>query len=409
MKNCIIAQSGGPTVAINASLAGVIEESITAKAYDTVYGSLHGIMGVLNNDLINLTEKVEEDPHFLDTLKITPAMYLGSCRFKMPSAEEKPQVYEQIFTFFEEKEITGFYYIGGNDSMDTVLQLSAYAQSHGKKVSIMGVPKTIDNDLCHTDHTPGFGSAAKYIACTMSEIAYDTSIYPVPSVTIAEIMGRDAGWLTAATALASTSYGLGVDLIYLPEVAFDRNQFVADVTSVLKSKKNVLIAISEGIRDENNEYISASTATTDSFGHSQLSGAGKALEYLIADRLGIKVRSIEINLPQRCAAHLSSATDLAESAELGKIAVKKAMQCVTGHMSVIQRTANTPYTVTYDTANIAEIANQVKNVPRSYINQAGNYVTEEMLTYLRPLIAGEPKVEYKDGLPQFAPLNHLYK
>lgn len=409
MKNCIIAQSGGPTVAINASLAGVIEESINAKAYDTVYGSLHGIMGVLNNDIIDLTEKVTEDPHFLDKLTITPAMYLGSCRYKMPSSLDKPEVYEQIFSFFEEKEITGFYYIGGNDSMDTVLQLSAYAKAHNKAISIMGVPKTIDNDLCHTDHTPGFGSAAKYIACTMTEIAYDTSIYPVQSVTIAEIMGRDAGWLTAAAALATTPYGLGVDLIYLPEVAFNKNQFVADVTSVLEKKRNVVIAISEGIRDENGEYISVSTATTDSFGHSQLSGAGKALEYLIADRLGVKVRSIEINLPQRCAAHLSSATDLTESAELGKTAVRKAMAGVTGHMSVITRTADAPYTVSYDTADIAEIANEVKNVPRSFINEAGNYVTEDMLTYLRPLIVGEPNVSYQDGLPQFATLEHLYK
>lgn len=409
MKNCIIAQSGGPTVAINASLAGVIEESISSNAYDIVYGSLHGIMGVLNNDIIDLTEKVNEDSNFLETLKITPAMYLGSCRYKMPSADQHPEIYEQIFDFFQQRDIVGFYYIGGNDSMDTVLQLSSYAKAHNKPVTIMGVPKTIDNDLCHTDHTPGFGSAAKYIASTMKEIAYDTSIYPVSSVTIAEIMGRDAGWLTAAAALANTPYGLGVDLIYLPEVPFDREQFIADVSSVLEKKKHVLIAISEGIRDAQGEYISASTATTDSFGHSQLSGAGKALEYLIADRLGIKVRSIEINLPQRCAAHLSSETDLTESAELGKTAVKKAMQGVTGHMSVIKRTSHTPYEVIYDTASIAEIANEVKNVPRSFINKEGNFVTEEMLTYLRPLIVGEPKVSYQDGLPQYASLEHLYR
>ena len=409
MKNCIIAQSGGPTVAINASLAGVIEESISSNAYDIVYGSLHGIMGVLNNDIINLTEKVNEDSNFLETLKITPAMYLGSCRYKMPSADQHPEIYEQIFDFFQQRDIVGFYYIGGNDSMDTVLQLSTYAKAHNKPVTIMGVPKTIDNDLCHTDHTPGFGSAAKYIASTMKEIAYDTSIYPVSSVTIAEIMGRDAGWLTAAAALANSSYGLGVDLIYLPEVPFDREQFITDVSSVLEKKKNVLIAISEGIRDAQGEYISASTATTDSFGHSQLSGAGKALEYLIADRLGIKVRSIEINLPQRCAAHLSSETDLTESAELGRTAVKKAMQGVTGHMSVIKRTSHTPYEVIYDTASIAEIANEVKNVPRSFINKEGNYVTEEMLTYLRPLIVGEPKVSYQNGLPQYASLEHLYR
>ena len=409
MKNCIIAQSGGPTVAINASLAGVVEECITSHAYDTVYGSLRGIMGVLNNDIIDLTEKVTKDNHFLDTLKITPAMYLGSCRYKMPSAEEKPEIYEQIFSFFEEKEIKGFFYIGGNDSMDTVLQLSKYAKAHNKDVTIMGIPKTIDNDLCHTDHTPGFGSAAKYIAATLTEIAYDISIYPVKSVTIVEIMGRDAGWLTAAAALARTEYGLGVDLIYLPEVAFDREQFVADVAAVMEKKNNVLVAISEGIRDKCGQYISASTASTDSFGHSQLSGAGKALEYLIADRLGTKVRSIEINLPQRCAAHLSSATDLEESAELGRTAVRNALKGVTGHMSVITRTSDAPYTVAYDVANIAEIANEVRNVPRSFINEAGNDVTAEMLTYLRPLIVGEPTITYKDGIPQYASFQHLYR
>ncbi len=408
MRNCIVAQSGGPTVAINASLAGVISESIDSGKYDNVYGSLHGILGILNDDIIDLTERSKADSRFLDTLKITPAMYLGSCRYKLPKVADDPTTYEKIFTYFEIHEIVGFYYIGGNDSMDTVLQLSDYAKAHNKNVTIMGVPKTIDNDLCHTDHTPGFGSAAKYIATAMKEIAYDTSIYPIQSVTIVEIMGRDAGWLTAAASLAKSSYGLGPDLVYLPEVAFDKNQFVEDVTTLLKTKHNVLIAISEGIRDEHGEYISASTATTDSFGHSQLSGAGKALEYLIADRLGVKVRSIEINLPQRCASHICSATDIEESVILGRTAVKKALDGVTGHMTVITRTSNVPYTVAYSTEDISSIANAVKNVPRSFINKAGNNVTDEMIAYLKPLIQGEPQITYEEGLPTYLSLEHLY-
>lgn len=408
MKNCIIAQSGGPTVAINASLAGVIEECLDKNAYDHIYGSLHGITGILDDHIIDLGEKVKNDTLFIDHLKHTPAMYLGSCRYKLPSLDKDASVYEKIFDYFEENEIVGFYYIGGNDSMDTVLQLSKYAKAHNKDVTIMGVPKTIDNDLCHTDHTPGFGSAAKYIATVMKEIAYDTSIYPVPSVTIVEIMGRDAGWLTAASALAKTSYGLGPDFIYLPEVSFDKELFLEDVKEKIKTKRNILIAISEGIHDADGNYISASGTATDSFGHFQLSGAGKALEYLIADEMGVKVRSVEINLPQRCAAHLSSATDLCESAQLGRTSVRAALEGHTGEMSVLRRCSDAPYQVEYSTEAIEKIANEVKNVPRDFINEQGNDVTEKMLTYLRPLIQGEPAITYKDGMPEFASLSHLY-
>ncbi len=407
MKNCIVAQSGGPTVAINASLAGVIEQAASSGQYDKIYGSLHGILGILNDDIIDLSARLSDDT-FLEALQITPAMYLGSCRYKLPKAYDDADTYEKIFSYFERHDIVSFFYIGGNDSMDTVLQLSRYASEHNKNVTIMGVPKTIDNDLCLTDHTPGFGSAAKYIATTMTEIAYDTSIYPLKSVTIVEIMGRDAGWLTAAAALAQTTYGLGPDFIYLPEVPFDTEQFLSDVTEKLNTKPNVLIAISEGIRDKEGAYISASSTTTDSFGHSQLSGAGKTLEHLIAHRLGVKVRSIELNLPQRCAAHLSSMTDITESVELGRAAVSYALQGATGQMSTIKRMSDEPYHVCYQAEKIELIANAVKSVPRNYINEAGNNVTEEMIQYLQPLIVGEPNVTYKDGIPQYLPLNHLY-
>ncbi|MCR5453268.1 MAG: 6-phosphofructokinase [Lachnospiraceae bacterium] len=409
MGNCIVAQSGGPTVAINASLAGVIEEAASSKQYDIIYGSLNGITGILNDHIINLSEKMDTIPDFLGTLKVTPAMYLGSCRYKMPHMSDDEAIYQQIFDFFEAHDIVSFFYIGGNDSMDTVLQLSLYAKEHNKKVTIMGVPKTVDNDLCHTDHTPGFGSAAKFVATMVKEIAYDTSIYPIESVTIVEVMGRDAGWLTATACLAKTEYGLGPDLIYLPEAAFSTDDFIEDVKKTLKTKSNALIVISEGIRDAEGNYVSASSSAVDSFGHSQLSGAGKTLEYLVGDKLGVKVRSIELNLPQRCAAHIASETDLNESVNLGKTAVKKALSGVTGHMSTITRTGNDPYTVTYDSMDISLIANEVKSVPRNYINESGNYVTSEMVDYLKPLIIGEPKITYKDGLPVFLDLDHLYE
>ena len=407
MKNCIVAQSGGPTVAINASLSGVIEKAYTSGSYDHIYGSLHGILGILNNDIICFDDKLK-DEDFLQALSTTPAMYLGSCRYKLPKMADDIELYEKIFAFFEANDISSFFYIGGNDSMDTVLQLSTYAKLHEKSVTIMGVPKTIDNDLCLTDHTPGFGSAAKYIATTLQEIAYDTSIYPLPSVTIVEIMGRDAGWLTGAASLARTDYGLGSDLIYLPEAVFDTEKFLEDVQEIMQKKPNVLIAISEGIRDKDGKYISASTKTLDSFGHSQLSGAGKTLETLIAHRLGTKVRSIELNLPQRCAAHLSSLTDIEESKELGRTAVTHALKGASGYMSIIRRESNQPYKVSYDIADISLIANEVRSVPRDFINDVGNNVTEKMADYLRPLIVGQPSLTYENGMPVYLPLSHLY-
>lgn len=407
MKNCIIAQSGGPTVAINASLAGILEECCSQGAYEHIYGSLHGITGILNDEIIDLSEKIRTEDDFLEKLKITPAMYLGSCRYKMPDRTQDPKPYEKIFSFFEKYNIGGFYYIGGNDSMDTVLQLSQYAKDFHIPVTIMGVPKTIDNDLCLTDHTPGFGSAAKYIAATMREIAYDTAIYPIPSVTLVEIMGRDAGWLTAAASLSRTEDGLGPDYIYLPEFAFDTDAFMEDVKQRLTQKNNVLIALSEGIRDKEGNYISASGSAVDSFGHTQLSGAGKTLEYLIKEKLGIKVRSIEINLPQRCAAHLSSDTDLRESAKLGQKAVRAALNGCSGQMAILRRLSDTPYQVCYETADIQQIANKVKSVPTSFITPSGNDVTPEMLTYLRPLICGESVIPFHDGLPMYASMKHL--
>lgn len=334
-------------------------------------------------------------------------MYLGSCRFKLPQPEKDISPYEFIFRKFEELNIGAFFYIGGNDSMDTVDKLSAYAASIGSEVRVIGIPKTIDNDLCVTDHTPGFGSAAKYVASSILEISHDTLIYHVKSVTIVEIMGRDAGWLTAASALARNDYSTAPHLIYLPERAFDTEAFLSDVSRLLNERDNVVIAVSEGIRDKEGNYISASTGSSDNFGHSQLSGAGKALEYLVQERLHVKVRSVEVNILQRCGGHIASLTDLDESFEEGRFGVKLAGEGESGKMTTIFRTSNEPYQVSYGAAAISEIANKVKNVPESYINEAGNDVTEDMITYLKPLIQGEPVVEFKEGLPVYFPVAHL--
>lgn len=406
MKNCFVAQSGGPTAAINASLAGVIKGVLEHSDFDRIYGSLNGITGILEERYLDLTDIFNKDDN-LTLLKRTPAMYLGSCRFKLPQPEKDISPYEFIFRKFEELNIGAFFYIGGNDSMDTVDKLSAYAASIGSEVRVIGIPKTIDNDLCVTDHTPGFGSAAKYVASSILEISHDTLIYHVKSVTIVEIMGRDAGWLTAASALARNDYSTAPHLIYLPERAFDTEAFLSDVSRLLNERDNVVIAVSEGIRDKEGNYISASTGSSDNFGHSQLSGAGKALEYLVQERLHVKVRSVEVNILQRCGGHIASLTDLDESFEEGRFGVKLAGEGESGKMITISRTSNEPYQVSYGAAAISEIANKVKNVPESYINEAGNDVTEDMITYLKPLIQGEPVVEFKEGLPVYFPVAHL--
>ncbi len=408
-KNCMVAQSGGPTAAINASLCGVIEGAAASEHYRTVYGSLNGITGILNNKLLNLTELMSENPDYMDRLARTPAMFLGSCRYRLPDYLDDDSPYVYIFRQFELYEIEAFFYIGGNDSMDTVLKLSEYGRKIGSPVRIIGIPKTIDNDLCETDHTPGFGSAAKYIAASLLEIAHDTFIYAVNSVTIVEIMGRDAGWLTAAAALARNDYNTAPHLIYLPETVFDPEDFLLDVKRLLYERSNVIIAVSEGIRDADGNYISASEQTHDTFGHSQLSGVGKTLEFLVKEKLGVKVRSVEINVLQRCAAHLASQTDLDEAAALGQKAVALAGEGVTASMVTIQRTSDSPYTVTYGHAEIRHIANEAKSIPAEWISPSGNDVTQPLIDYLTPLIQGESNVTYENGLPVYMDVSNLAK
>lgn len=405
-SNCMVAQSGGPTVAINASLAGVIDGVMRSGKYATCYGSINGILGILNENYLNLTEMID-DKEKLERLKVTPAMYLGSCRHKLPNYKDDDSPYVFIFNQFAKLNIKAFFYIGGNDSMDTVLKLSDYAAKINSDIRIIGIPKTIDNDLCVIDHTPGFGSAAKYIASTMLEVAHDTFIYAVKSVTIVEIMGRDAGWLTASSALARNEYNTAPHLIYLPEVAFDKEQFLNDIREKLKTLNNVIVAVSEGIRDENGDYITASKAVADQFGHQQLSGAGKALEFLVKENIGVKVRSVEVNVLQRCAAHMASATDLNESFTLGNKAVSLAGEGITASMVTLERVSNTPYEVRYDHAPIAGIANEAKSIPREWINETGNDITPALYEYLKPLIQGEVSISYKNGIPVYMPVSHL--
>ena len=401
--NAVVGQSGGPTAAINATLAGVIRGAKIAKnegIIDTLYGMKNGIEGFLREDFINLTERFENDSDVV-TLSHTPAAALGSCRKKMKSVSENQGEYAKIIEILKKYNIRYFFYIGGNDSMDTVLKLDGYAKSVGYEMRVIGVPKTVDNDLTATDHTPGFGSAAKFVATVFKELIRDVSVYTLKAVTIVEVMGRDAGWLTASAALPKISGGQAPDLVYLPECAFDADKFISDLKALLEKKNAVLVAVSEGIRYKNGKYVSAGTSgAVDAFGHTQLSGTGKTLEILVKEKLGCKVRSIELNLPQRCAAHVLSATDINESLEIGKNAFAFATSGVSGAMVTVIRNETAPYSVNISYADISKIANEVRNVPKEYINKEENNVNEACLNYLAPLIQGEVAIEYENGLPK---------
>lgn len=398
MSKLVVAQSGGPTSAINATLAGVIMEAQKSDKVDKVLGSLNGIEGILNNNLVDLTPLTAEQ---LETLKVTPAAALGSCRYKMPDFKTKPEIYEKIINVLKANNIEYFLYIGGNDSMDTVLKLSQYCAIKGENIKVMGVPKTIDNDLPVTDHTPGFGSAAKYIATTMAELRRDCDVYTVDAVTIVEIMGRNAGWLTAAAALSGIDGRKGPQLIYLPEAVFDMQRFVKDVKEALKSSHAVLVAVSEGVKDADGKYVAESnqSGAVDNFGHKYLSGVGKVLENMVRNEIGCKVRSIELNLMQRCAGHILSKTDIDESVMIGSFAAKSAISGLTGKMGVFKRESGKDYKIGVEIGNIEDIANKEKTVPREWINKEGNNVTQEAVDYILPLIQGEVPYKTKNGLP----------
>ncbi|MBQ9069802.1 MAG: 6-phosphofructokinase [Clostridia bacterium] len=401
--NAVVGQSGGPTSAINATLSGVIRGCAKANeegVIKTLYGMRNGIEGFLEERLVDLGSHFP-DEEWLATLETTPAAALGSCRRKLKSHDVDAATYERMFEIFKKYDIRYFFYIGGNDSMDTVLKLSEYAKEHKYELRVVGIPKTIDNDLMATDHTPGFGSAAKFVATTVKEILRDVSVYTVKAVTIVEVMGRDAGWLTASAALPEIS-GDGPDLIYLPERVFDTEEFIASVKSAMEKHPAVLVCASEGIRFADGEYVGSGgqSGAVDAFGHKYLSGTGKVLENIVKEKLGCKVRSIELSLPQRCAAHIGSLTDINESVGVGMAGVRLALLGNTGVMATIERSAEKEYSVSYGMADIRTIANEIKTVPMDYINEAGNGVTEKCLEYLRPLIVGETAVKYENGLPK---------
>jgi 6-phosphofructokinase 1 len=399
--NCIVGQSGGPSSVINSSLCGVLEQSLKSSKINKVYGAVNGIEGLLEKRIVDLGSIINTEENF-HLLKSTPAAYLGSCRFKLPDLEGNKEMYDKIFGIFKEYDIAYFFYIGGNDSMDTVAKLSKYAEQISFPINILGVPKTIDNDLYGTDHTPGFGSAAKYIATTINEITRDMNVYNIDFVTIIEVMGRNAGWLTASAALARSNYNSTPDLIYLPEVPFSIEKFVEDVTRVQKEKKRVVAVVSEGIRDANGEYICDvinKDKPLDSFGHKSLGGTAAVLGEIIGDKLGCKIRHIELSLLQRCAAHSASKTDVDEAYMVGAEAVKAAEEGITGQMMIYVREPGKDYKITIDHVNIDKIANKEKKIPLEWINEEGNDVKPEIIDYMKPLIMGEPNLVVKDGIP----------
>ena len=399
--NAVVGQSGGPTAAINATLAGVIRGAIASEAIETLYGMRNGIEGFLNESIINLSEVFASEKK-IKILEQTPSAALGSCRKKMKSPKDDPETYERLIEIFKKYNIHYFFYIGGNDSMDTVLKLSQFAKEHDYELFVVGVPKTVDNDLSATDHTPGFGSAAKFVATTVKELLCDVSVYTMKAVTIVEIMGRDAGWLTASAALPTVSGGRAPDLIYLPERPFDAESFIESIKKAWEDHPALLVAVSEGIKFADGRYVGEGMGgrKVDAFGHVALSGAGKVLEELVKERLGCKVRSIELNLPQRAAAHIASLTDISESVGVGRTAVELALSGKSGVMATIERAAGDEYSVSFGFADISGIANAVRGVPDEYINEAGNGITEAGIRYLAPLIVGEVAVEYENGMPK---------
>lgn len=400
-KNIIVGQSGGPTAVINASLYGVIMEALNQdNLIEKVYGMINGIEGFLKGRVMDLGNELTERE--LELLKTTPAAYLGSCRFKLPEDLSDP-VYPELFEKFGELHISYFLYIGGNDSMDTVSKLSRYADSVGSSVKILGIPKTIDNDLVMTDHTPGFGSAAKFAASMVREISVDASIYDKKSVTIVEIMGRHAGWLTAASVLARKFEGDNPVLIYLPEVAFDENDFLAQVEENFKKQQNLVVCVSEGIHDKKGTFICeySQAVSTDSFGHKNLAGCGKYLEDLVKSKLGVKARSVELNVCQRCSSAALSSADFNEALKAGAYAVTSALRGETGKMIAFKRDSSKPYFISCTLADVDKICNQEKEVPLEWIIKDGSDIGSEFIEYALPLIQGSVSVPMKDGLPHF--------
>lgn len=405
MGNIIVGQSGGPTAVINASLAGVFKGGINNNI--KVYGMINGIQGLLEERFVELNEKIKTDLD-IELLKRTPSAYLGSCRFKLPNMGENDEMYEKIFSILEKINVDKFFYIGGNDSMDTIKKLHTYGKAKDKKVQFIGVPKTIDNDLSVTDHTPGYGSACKFIATTIKEIIKDATVYNAKNITIIEIMGRNAGWLTAATAITKSDDCNGVDLIYLPEVHFDIEDFVYKVKRLQKNKKSLVVAVSEGIKNKNGTNIceiEEENTILDSFGHKSLSGTASTLAKILQKKLGCKTRAIELNTTQRCASHFMSEVDINESFLAGLYAVSLSINGETGKVVVFERTSNTPYKMDMKAHDVYDIANFEKKVPLEWIDIENATVKKELIDYIKPLIKGEVYPIMVDGLPKHLKLD----
>ena len=401
MKNVIVGQSGGPTAVINSSLLGVFKTAKDRGA-DIVYGMVHGIKGLLDRNIVDLSSQIKNDLD-MDLLKRTPSSFLGSCRYKLPDIEGNEKTYEEIFKILKELNIYAFFYIGGNDSMDTIKKLSDYGAKINSPIRFMGVPKTIDNDLAITDHTPGYGSAAKYIASTTKEIIRDGLVYDYPVVSIIEVMGRNAGWLTAAAALAKGEDCEGVDLIYLPERVFDLDKFLDKVGELYKQKRSVVIAVSEGVKIADGRYVcelADHVDYVDAFGHKQLAGTARFLAAKVAEKYGVKTRAIELSSLQRCASHITSRIDVTEAFNAGGAAVKAAFEGMSGQVITLKRVSDDPYMCITEPADVHFIANVEKKVPDEWINADGTNVLEPLVHYIRPLIRAEIAPLWVDGLPR---------
>ena len=403
-KNIIVGQSGGPTAVINGSLYGVISEGLAKKdRVGEIYGMINGIEGFLEGNVMDMaTLKTDGE---LELLRTTPGSYLGSCRYKLPDNLDDA-VYPKLFEKFAEYKIGYFFYIGGNDSMDTVSKLSKYARTIDSPIRFIGVPKTIDNDLVETDHTPGFGSAAKYVASTVREVSLDAAVYSNKrTVTIVEIMGRHAGWLTAASIMARKFKGDNPVLVYLPETAFNLDDFMSRVTDALETTPNLVVCISEGIKDEKGTLIceyGSSDGMVDSFGHKMLTGSARYLEGVIKQKLGLKVRSIEFSLCQRCSSAYLSKVDLEEAVTAGRLGVEAALNGETGKMIAFDRSSKSPYEMTCVIKDVDLICNKEKPVPTEWIIENGTDISDAFIEYALPLIQGDVEIPKKDGLPQFA-------
>ncbi|MDD4584087.1 MAG: 6-phosphofructokinase [Eubacteriales bacterium] len=404
---CLIGQSGGPTSVINASALGCIEAALKSEHITKVYGAAHGIRGILDDRLYDLTL---EDPEELALMKYTPASVLGSCRYKLADFLTDDTDYKRILDVFQKYNIRYFFYNGGNDSMDTCSKISSYLSHNNYECRVMGIPKTIDNDLAKTDHCPGYGSAAKYVATTCMEVYRDARVYDTGSITVLEIMGRNAGWLAASSALAKYK-GMGPDLIYLPEIPFDLSDFISDVTRVYDKQGDVLVAVSEGIKDKNGTFISSyfsdMSKDKDAFGHARMGGLADSLANFANAKIKAKVRGIELSLLQRCAAHLASATDIEEAYNAGKYAFEAALDGTTDKMVAFEREEGEGYKCKTILIDLVEVANAEKRIPREWINEAGNGLLQPFIDYALPLIQGETKMSREDGLPRFANLKRI--